>query len=125
MSDSDDLFGEEPEDMKQFADDLDRHSQELHERICAYMNEEEIDQNYVAHLLLESAINLRMSAYGVYVENPSVTGLKIDLDRMGRELDEMLRAAKKGAEEYIRLVKEERAKLEVEAETSPDEEAPE
>jgi hypothetical protein len=125
MSDSDDPFGEVPEDMRQFADDLERHSQELHERICGYMDEEEIDENYVAHLLLESAINLRMSAYGVYVENPSVAGLKIDLDRMGRELDEMLRAAKKGAEEYIRLVKEERAKLEAEAETSSDEEAPE
>jgi len=123
MSDSDDPFGEVPEDMRQFADDLERHSQELHERICGYMDEEEIDENYVAHLLLESAINLRMSAYGVYVENPSVAGLKIDLDRMGRELDEMLRAAKKGAEEYIRLVKEERAKLEAEAETSSDEEA--
>ena len=123
MSDSDDPFGEVPEDMRQFADDLERHSQELHERICGYIDEEEIDENYVAHLLLESAINLRMSAYGVYVENPSVAGLKIDLDRMGRELDEMLRAAKKGAEEYIRLVKEERAKLEAEAETSSDEEA--
>ena len=123
MSDSDDPFGEVPEDMRQFADDLERHSQELHERICGYMDEEEIDENYVAHLLLESAINLRMSAYGVYVENPSVAGLKIDLDRMGRELDEMLRAAKKGAEEYIRLAKEERAKLEAEAETSSDEEA--
>ena len=123
MSDSDDPFGEVPEDMRQFADDLERHRQELHERICDYMNEEEIDENYVAHLLLESAVNLRMSAYGVYVENPSVAGLKIDLDRMGRELDEMLRAAKKGAEEYIRLVKEERAKLEAEAETSSDEEA--
>jgi len=125
MSDSDDPFGEEPEDMKQFADDLERHSHELHERICDYMNEEDIDESYVAHLLLESAINLRMSAYGIYVENPSVAGLKIDLDRMGRELEEMLRAAKKGAEEYIRLVKEERARLEAEAETSPDEEAPE
>ena len=124
MLDSDDLFGEEPEDMKQFADDLERHRQELHERICGYMDEEEIDENYVAHLLLESAINLRMSAYGVYVENPSVAGLKIDLERMARELGEMLRAAKKGAEEYIRLAKEERAKLEAEAETSPDKEAP-
>ena len=43
---------------------------------------------------------------------------------MARELGEMLRAAKKGAEEYIRLAKEERAKLEAEAETSPDKEAP-
>ena len=125
MSDSDDPFGEVPEDMRQFADDLERHSQELHERICGYMDEEEIDENYVAHLLLESAINLRMAAYGLYVENPSVAGLKIYLERMARELGEMLRAAKKGAEEYIRLVKEERAKLEAEAETSSDEEAPE
>ena len=124
MANSDDLFGEEPEDMKQFADDLQRHREELHERICDYMNEEEIDENYVAHLLLESAINLRMAAYGLYVENPSVAGLKIDLERMARELGEMLRAAKKGAEEYIRLAKEERAKLEAEAETSPDKEAP-
>jgi hypothetical protein len=42
------------------------------------------------------------------VESPSVAGLKLDLDRWRRDVDEFVREAKKGAENYIRTVKETR-----------------
>ena len=65
-----------------------------------------------------------MTAYGLGVESPSVAGLKMDLDRLRDEVGVFLREAKKGAEEYIRHVKEMRA--EVEAEGDEDEnESPE
>ena len=85
------------------------------------MDDEEIDEAYMAQLLLDCGLNMRMTAYGMAVENPSVAGLKIDLDRVGREVAELLRAAKKGAEEFIHKVKQERARLEAEVGAAPDE----
>jgi ribosomal protein L7/L12 len=59
-------------------------------------------------------IRMRMTAYGMGVESPSVAGLKLDLDRLRDELGVFLREAKKGAEEYIGVVKEMRAKVDAE-----------
>jgi hypothetical protein len=123
MSDAEDPFDDDSEEVKEFADEFDRRRQTLYERVCDFMDEEEIGEAYVAQLLLDSALSMRMAAYGMGVENPSAAGLKLDLDRLAREVGDMLRAAKKGADEYIRLVKEQRARAE--AEEEPDEETPE
>ena len=84
--------------------------------------EEEISEAYVAQLLADAMIRMRMTAYGMGVESPSVAGLKLDLDRLRDELGVFLREAKKGAEEYIGVVKEMRAKVDAEEE---DDEKPE
>ena len=110
MSDAEEPFDDDSEEVKEFADEFDRRRQTLYERVCDFMDEEEIGEAYVAQLLLDSALSMRMTAYGMGVENPSAAGLKLDLDRLAREVGDMLRAAKKGADEYIRLVKEERAR---------------
>jgi len=59
---------------------------------------------------------MRMTAYGLGVENPSVAGLKIDLDRLRDEVGVFLREAKKGAQEYIAQVKDMRARADSETE---------
>jgi hypothetical protein len=59
--------------------------------------------------LIDAMIRMRMTAYGLGVESPSVAGLKLDLDRLRNEVGEFVREAKKGAEEYIGHVKEARA----------------
>jgi hypothetical protein len=64
---------------------------------------------------------MRMTAYGLGVESPSVGGLKLDLDRLKEEVNVFLREAKKGAEEYIAHVKEMRARVDVEGEAAEDE----
>jgi hypothetical protein len=63
-------------------------------------------------------IRMRMTAYGLDVENPSVAGLKLDLDRLRSEVNVFLREAKKGAEEYIVHVKELRAEVDAQEEDS-------
>jgi hypothetical protein len=125
MSDADNPFDDDSEEVKELADEFERRRQALYDRICDFMDEEDIGESYVAQLLLDSALSMRMTAYGMGVENPSAAGLKIDLDRLAREFGELLRAAKKGADEYIRLVKEERARAEAEGEAEPDGPAPE
>ena len=120
MSDSDDF----PDDdaMDQFAEEFERHRDTLHEHICDFMEEADISEAYVAQLLADAMIRMRMTAYGLGVESPSVAGLKLDLDRLHKELGEFLREAKKGAEEYIGHVKEMRAAADAELEDEEEEE---
>jgi hypothetical protein len=108
MSDPDDVPDDDPA-MDQFAEEFERHRDALHEHIVDFMEEEDISEDYVAQLLVDAMIRMRMTAYGLGVESPSVAGLKLDLDRLHKELGEFLREAKKGAEEYIGQVKELRA----------------
>jgi hypothetical protein len=108
MSDSDDLFGDDPA-MEEFAEEFERHRNAIYGRLSDYMDAAEIDEAYMAQLLIDAMIRMRMTAYGLGVESPSVAGLKLDLDRLRNEVGEFVREAKKGAEEYIGHVKEARA----------------
>ncbi len=110
MSDSDD---DDPE-MEEFAEEFERDRDAIHERIRDYMDEADIDEAYVAQLLIDAMVRMRMTAYGLDVESPSVAGLKLDLDRLRNEVGEFLREAKKGAEEYIGHIKKMRAEAEEE-----------
>jgi hypothetical protein len=115
MSDSDDVLGDDPE-LGTVREEFERHRKALYERISQYMEEEEISEGYATQLLLDATISMRMAAYGLEVESPSVAGLKLDLDRLRREVDDLVRDAKKSAEEYIRNIKELRQTLEEEEE---------
>ena len=59
------------------------------------MDEEDINEDYVAQLLADAMIRMRMTAYGIGVESPSAAGLKMDLDRLRDELGEFLRERRK------------------------------
>jgi hypothetical protein len=115
MSDSSDPSGDDPTADK-FVEDFERHRDALYDCILDYMDEEGIDEPYVAQLLIDAMIRMRMTAYGLGVESPSVGGLKLDLDRLKEEVNVFLREAKKGAEEYIVHVKELRARVDLEEE---------
>ncbi len=108
MSEPDDFPDDVPE-LDQFIENFERHRDALLDRIYAYMEDEDLDEGYVAQLLADLMIRMRMTAYGLGVESPSVAGLKLDLDRLSKELSESLREAKKDAEDYIEQVKEVRA----------------
>jgi hypothetical protein len=113
MSEPDDFPDDDPA-MDQFAEEFERHRDALYEHICDFMEEADISEAYVAQLLADAMIRMRMTAYALEVDSPSVAGLKLDLDRLHKELGEFLREAKKGAEEYIGHVKEMRAAADAE-----------
>jgi hypothetical protein len=105
MSDSDDLFEDDP-DEAEFAETFTRHCDAIFNHLSDYMEQEELNEEYATQLLIELMLRMRMTAYAIGAENPSVGGLKLDLDRLLRDLETYLRAAKKNADEYIRHVKE-------------------
>ena len=115
MSDSDDFPGEDraPEGADE---EFERHRAGLYKLICEFLEEEDISEAYAVFLLLDAALGMRMTAYGVEVENPSALGLKRDLDRLQRDVERLIREGKRGAEEFIQKAKELRAEIEAEDE---------
>jgi hypothetical protein len=111
MPDSDDSLSDDPE-FKQFADEFERHREALYQLVSDYMDEEGVSETFAAQLLLDATVHMRMAAYGTAVEQPSAGGLKLDLDRLRQEMDQFVREAKKGAEDYIREVKSLREEIE-------------
>jgi len=120
MPDTDEAFEDDPA-AAAFVEDFERHRDAIYELVCDYMEDVEISESYVAQLLVDAMIRMRMTAYGMGVESPSVAGLKLDLDRLRDEVGVFLREAKKGAEEYITLVKNMRAQAETALEAEEDE----
>ena len=101
--DQDDLFGE---DGNEGLDEFDRLTQILNGRVLEFAEEEEVDDEMLWPLLLRLALTSRMVAYAANAAKPSGTGLKLDLDRFRRDIEDLIRAAKKDADLFIAQAKE-------------------
>ena len=106
MSDAkDDLFGDDPEARK-VLEEIDAHGRAIFRLICDYADEHELSDEFVSEMAFEAGVHLRMLAYVRETAKPSASGLKLDLDRCRRDLDDVFRDYKKAADEYVRATKE-------------------
>jgi hypothetical protein len=103
-------------------DELNRHGVALHELIQDYMDEHDLSDELTSLMLLNMSVRMRMVGYALETEKPSGSGLKLDLDRFRREVDDCIRAAKKEADHFIAEAKAAWAAAENEAEDQPDDE---
>jgi hypothetical protein len=101
--DQDDLFGEGADEA---LDEFDRLTEILSERVFEFAEEEEVDDEQLSPLLLRLALSSRMVAYAAGTAKPSGGGLKLDLDRFRREIEDLIRAAKKDADHFIKQARE-------------------
>jgi hypothetical protein len=101
--DQDDLFGE---DGNEAVDEFDRLTEILNRRVLEFADEEEIDEEMLWPLLLRLTLSTRMVAYMANAAKPSGGGLKLDLDRFRRDIEDLIRAAKKDADKFIARAKE-------------------
>ena len=97
-----------------FNDEIQTSNQEEYDRLRALLNRaigriaerEDISAGGLALLLVDLGVTNRMLAYVLSIEKPSASGLKIDLDRFRRDVDNLMRSYKKTAEDYIVEAKE-------------------
>jgi hypothetical protein len=61
----------------------------------------------MAELLVSLALTLRSMEYVMSVAKPSGAGLKLELERFGRHVEDVFRDRKKDAEEMVAAIKEE------------------
>jgi hypothetical protein len=96
--DQENLFDENGNDL---LDDFDRLTHVLFERVSEFAEEEEIDDELLSMLLFRLSLTTRMMAYAENAAKPSAGGLKLDLDRFGRDIETHLRESKKDADRFI------------------------
>jgi hypothetical protein len=102
-------------------DELDQHGLALHELIQDYLDEHDLPDRLGSLILLSIGIRMRMIAFAMETEKASASGLKTDLDGFQREIDECIRTAKKGAEEFIEEAAVLRSEMDSEIEAEIDE----
>jgi len=108
------------EDNQAAIEELDRHGMALHKLVQDYMDAHDLSDEMTSLLLLNISVRMRMVAYALETEKPSASGLKLDLDRFRREIDECVRAAKKDADAFIAQAKVARAAAERELQDEAD-----
>jgi hypothetical protein len=96
--DQEDLFDENGNDL---LDNFDRLTHSLFERVSEFAEDEEIDDELLSMLLFRLSLTTRMMAYAQNAAKPSAGGLKLDLDRFGRDIETHLRESKKDADRFI------------------------
>ena len=78
-----------------------RWRQKLHERVSEIAEEEDLSFGMLALLLVDLGITSYMIEYVTSTSKPSVGGLKLDLDRFQREIDDYIRGCKRDADRFI------------------------
>jgi hypothetical protein len=107
--DKDDLFGEGEDEA---VDDFNRLTDILFQYIEEFAEAEDVADEMLALLLLRLALTMRMTAYAATAAKPSGGGLKLDLDRFRRDIEDLIRATKKDADRFIAQAKETLAAVE-------------
>jgi hypothetical protein len=102
------------------AEEFEQHGLALHQLIQDYMDEHDLSDELTALILLGMCIRMRMIGYALETDKPSASGLKTDLDRFRREVDDCIRSAKKSADQFIDEAKDLRAEMEAEMEDGMD-----
>jgi hypothetical protein len=100
---NDDLFGV---DTDQVAEDIDRLRDILYARVTEFAEDEDVPDEMLPVLLLELSVIIYKVNYAQSVAKPSASGLKLDLDRFRRATEDLIREAKKGADQFIVLARE-------------------
>ena len=68
--------------------------------------EEDVADELLPLLLIRLAVTMRMVAYAATVAKPSGGGLKLDLDRFRRYIEDLIRETKKDADRFIAQARE-------------------
>ena len=100
--DDDDLFGQ---DENETADDFDRLTDVLFQRVAEFAEDEDVSDEALSEMLLRLSLTIRMMTYVMSVAKPSGGGLKLDLDRYRRDAEEFIREMKKDADQIVAQAK--------------------
>jgi hypothetical protein len=91
---------------EEIADELDALLMAFHEHVQEFAQEHDLNDGIVSVLALRLSLTTRMLDYVMSTEQPSGSGLKLDLDRYRRDVDETVRGAKKGADDFVANAKQ-------------------
>jgi hypothetical protein len=96
----------DPDELEKFSDHVTEVYEGLYGLITDFADEHDVPYDAVAELLLSIAISLRSLEYVMSVAKPSGGGLRRELDRFSRHVQDVFRDRKKDADEMVAAAKE-------------------
>jgi hypothetical protein len=103
---------------QEIADEMEALFMAFHEHVQEFAQERELNDGMVSLLTLRLSLSARMFDYVMSTEQPSGSGLKLELERYRRDVDDAVRAARKGADDFVAKARE--AIAEAEADDTPE-----
>ena len=88
-------------EFESYDDEQEAHADALREMVLDYLDDNDVDEGTAVFGLIEIALSIAMSGYVMSTEKPSAGGLGMALDRLGKDITDLLREAKKGAKTFI------------------------
>lgn len=92
-------------DYESWDDEQEAHSEAIRELVLDYLDGHDVDEGTAVFGLIEIALSIAMTGYVTSVEKPSTGGLTMALDRLGKDIADLVREAKKGASSFIEETK--------------------
>ena len=83
------------------SDEQEAHAEAIREMVLDYLDENDVDEGTAVFGLIEIALSIAMSGYVMSTEKPSAGGLGMALDRLSKDVGDLIREAKKGAKQFI------------------------
>jgi hypothetical protein len=93
------------------AEVYENHRSELYEIIYEYVDEEELNEDFLAQLMLDLAVSTRLNAYAAEADNPTVEGVKAELDKFAAEMNDLVVEAKREAGNFVQALADERERI--------------
>ena len=87
-------------------DDYEDTREALYDLLSNFADEHDLALGALSPILIDIGVTWRMSDYALSVEKPSGAGLKLEIDRMRRDIEDHLRSCKRHADEFIAETKE-------------------
>lgn len=88
-------------ELESWDDEQEAHAEAIRDLVLDYLDEHEVDEGTAVFGLIEIALSIAMSGYAMSVDKPSVGGLRMALDRLSKDVSDLVREAKKGAEDFL------------------------
>jgi hypothetical protein len=96
-------YDETWDDPDEAGDKLQREDQDaLFRALAAVMEDRELDEDTIVPMLVDALYHYRALAYVAATAKPSEAGLRMDLDRLHKQIEEVHRDYRKNAAEIVR-----------------------
>jgi hypothetical protein len=96
----------DPDEQDSALEEYEELRRELDGYLAKFAVDHDLSFDELAMLLIDLGVSFRMLEYVFSTEKPSGSGLKLNLDRMQREIEDYLRACKRDADDFVRDTKE-------------------
>ncbi|MER2605443.1 MAG: hypothetical protein ABTQ29_06420 [Siculibacillus sp.] len=96
-----DTPGNDNGEFESYDDEQEAHADAIREMVLDYLDNNDVDEGTAVFGLIEIALSIAMSGYVLGTEKPSAGGLQMALDRLGKDVADLVREAKKNAKTFV------------------------